>query len=231
MLLAAWHKTSNNAAALQGGRRVRGSAVQGDACQVHWAGAELGGASCQVGAGAAGSADRPQAPGAALNQCHLAVHECCRRAACAQTAMCLACLLSSKCSEERMPEADSNHTTPIAQQVVPSSAPTPVKNVDSPADPRKSDILTGRAPPRGRKPTSIGQAVQHAVGGGGSSSGNGGSSSGNGSSSSKSAAAPAAHSASASPTSASIQTRGQAAGGAAAPAGQQSSDAGTLHQH
>ena len=124
-----------------------------------------------------------------------------------------------------MPEADSNHTTPIAQQVVPSSAPTPVKNVDSPADPRKSDILTGRTPPRGRKPTSIGQAVQHAVGGGGSSSGNGSSSS------SKSAATPAAQSASASPTSASIQTRGQAAGGAAPPAGQQSSDAGTLHQH
>jgi hypothetical protein len=109
---------------------------------------------------------------------------------------------------------------PIALQVVPSSAPTPVKNVDSPADPRKSDILTGRAPPRGRKPTTIGQAVQHAVSGGSSGS--------SGSSSSGSAASPAAQSASASPSSASTQPRRQAAGGAAAPGRRQASEAGTL---
>ena len=111
---------------------------------------------------------------------------------------------------------------PIALQVVPSSAPTPVKNVDSPADPRKSDILTGRAPPRGRKPTSIGQAVQHAVtGGGGGSTGS--------SSSSKSAAAPAAQRPSPAPPSASTQIRGQAANGVAVPAGQQPTEAGALH--
>jgi len=46
-----------------------------------------------------------------------------------------------------------------------SFSPTPVKNIDAPADPKKSDILAGRAAPVGAaKPTSIGQTVQQATG-------------------------------------------------------------------
>jgi hypothetical protein len=67
-LMLQWSETvAATAAAVQGGRRVRQPAFRGHAGQVHRAGAELGGARRKVGAGVAGPAGRPQAPGAAVD--------------------------------------------------------------------------------------------------------------------------------------------------------------------